>query len=217
MNAPAAQINLHQLLRAVVEKGASDLHVTTGTPPQLRIDGSLLPIKTAPLTPVDTKQLCYSVLTEEQKVQFERDNELDLSFGVKGLARFRGNIFVQRGAVAGVFRQIPFRILSFDELGLPPVIARLANLPSGMILVTGPTGSGKTTTLAAIVDKINAEQRSHILTIEDPIEFLHPNKLSVVNQREVGTDTAGFKDALRYALRQDPDVVLIGELRDQET
>lgn len=215
MNAPATlQINLHQLLRAVVEKGASDLHVTTGTPPQLRIDGSLLPIKTAPLTPVDTKALCYSVLTEEQKVQFERDNELDLSFGVKGLARFRGNIFVQRGAVAGVFRQIPFRIMSFEELGLPPVIAKLSNLPSGLVLVTGPTGSGKTTTLAAIIDKINAEQRSHILTIEDPIEFLHPNKLSVVNQREVGADTNSFKDALRYALRQDPDVVLIGELRD---
>ncbi|HET6332700.1 MAG TPA: type IV pilus twitching motility protein PilT [Polyangiales bacterium] len=215
MNAPAPlQINLHQLLRAVVEKGASDLHVTTGTPPQLRIDGSLLPIKTAPLTPVDTKALCYSVLTEEQKVQFERDNELDLSFGVKGLARFRGNIFVQRGAVAGVFRQIPFRIMSFEELGLPPVIAKLSNLPSGLVLVTGPTGSGKTTTLAAIIDKINAEQRSHILTIEDPIEFLHPNKLSVVNQREVGADTSSFKDALRYALRQDPDVVLIGELRD---
>jgi twitching motility protein PilT len=214
MNAPAPQINLHQLLRAVVEKGASDLHVTTGTPPQLRIDGSLLPIKTAPLTPVDTKALCYSVLTEEQKVQFERDNELDLSFGVKGLARFRGNIFVQRGAVAGVFRQIPFRIMSFEELGLPPVIAKLSNLPSGLMLVTGPTGSGKTTTLAAIIDKINAEQRSHILTIEDPIEFLHPNKLSIVNQREVGADTSSFKDALRYALRQDPDVVLIGELRD---
>jgi len=215
MNAPAPlQINLHQLLRAVVEKGASDLHVTTGTPPQLRIDGSLLPIKTAPLTPVDTKALCYSVLTEEQKVQFERDNELDLSFGVKGLARFRGNIFVQRGAVAGVFRQIPFRIMSFEELGLPPVIAKLSNLPSGLVLVTGPTGSGKTTTLAAIIDKINAEQRSHILTIEDPIEFLHPNKLSVFERARVGADTSSFKDALRYALRQDPDVVLIGELRD---
>jgi twitching motility protein PilT len=217
MNAPAQQITLHQLLRAVVDKGASDLHVTTGTPPQLRIDGSLMPLKTSALGPVETKQLCYSVLTEEQKVAFERDNELDLSFGVKGLARFRGNIFVQRGAVAGVFRQIPFRILSFEELGLPPVIAKLSNLPSGLILVTGPTGSGKTTTLAAILDKINAERRSHILTIEDPIEFLHPNKLSVVNQREVGADTSSFKDALRYALRQDPDVVLIGELRDLET
>ncbi|MET0390617.1 MAG: type IV pilus twitching motility protein PilT [Polyangiales bacterium] len=217
MTAPGPQITLHQLLRAVVDKGASDLHITTGTPPQLRIDGSLLPLKTPALTPVDTKQLCYSVLTEEQKVQFERDNELDLSFGVKGLSRFRGNIFVQRGSVAGVFRQVPFRILSFEELGLPPVIAKLANLPSGLILVTGPTGSGKTTTLAAILDKINAENRSHILTIEDPIEFVHPNKLSVVNQREVGADTSTFKDALRFALRQDPDVVLIGELRDLET
>ncbi len=217
MAAPATQINLHQLLRAVVEKGASDLHITTGTPPQLRIDGSLMPLKTPPLTPVDTKQLCYSVLTEEQKVHFERENELDLSFGVKGLARFRGNLFIQRGAVGGVFRQIPFRSLSFEELGLPPIIAKLSNLPSGLILVTGPTGSGKTTTLAAIIDKINAEKRAHILTIEDPIEFLHPNKLSIVNQREVGSDTNTFKEALRFALRQDPDVVLIGELRDHET
>jgi twitching motility protein PilT len=216
-NVPAPQINLHQLLRAVVEKGASDLHITTGTPPQLRIDGSPVPLKTPSLTPIETKQLCYSVLTEDQKVQFERDNELDLSFGVKGLARFRGNLFVQRGAVGGVFRQIPFRILSFDELGLPPVIGKLANLTSGLIIVTGPTGSGKSTTLAAVLDKINAEKRAHILTVEDPIEFLHPNKLSVVNQREVGTDTSSFKEALRYALRQDPDVVLIGELRDLET
>jgi twitching motility protein PilT len=219
MSAPSQplQINLHQLLRAVVEKGASDLHITTGTPPQLRIDGSLLPLKTAPLTPVDTKHLCYSVLSEEQKIAFERKNEIDLSFGVKGLARFRGNLFVQRGAVAGVFRQVPFKIMSFEELGLPAVIADLAAMPSGLVLVTGPTGSGKTTTLAAMIDKVNAECRYHILTIEDPIEFLHPNKLSVVNQREVGTDTTSFKDALRYALRQDPDVVLIGELRDLET
>jgi twitching motility protein PilT len=216
MASPAPQINLHQLLRAVVEKGASDLHITTGTPPQLRIDGSLLPLRTNALTPVETKQLCYSVLTEEQKVVFERDNEIDLSFGVKGLARFRGNLFVQRGAVAGVFRQIPFRIMGFDELGLPPVVAQLANLPTGLVLVTGPTGSGKTTTLAAILDKINSERRCHILTVEDPIEFLHPNKLSIVNQREVGTDTGSFKKALRYVLRQDPDVVLIGEMRDLE-
>jgi twitching motility protein PilT len=219
MTAPGQplQLNLHQLLRAVVEKGASDLHITTGTPPQLRIDGTLLPLKTPPLTPVDTKHLCYSVLSEEQKVTFERKNEIDLSFGVKGLARFRANLFVQRGAVAGVFRQIPFKIMSFDELGLPPVVAQLSSLPSGLVLVTGPTGSGKSTTLASMIDKINLEQRFHILTIEDPIEFLHPNRLSIVNQREVGTDTASFKDALRYALRQDPDVVLIGELRDLET
>jgi len=220
MNAPDPQATLptlHQLLRAVVDKGASDLHISAGTPPQLRIDGSLLPLKTPVLTPIDTKQLCYSALTEEQKVQFERDNELDLSFGVKGLSRFRGNLFVQRGSVAGVFRQVPFRILSFEELGLPPVIAKLANLPSGLILVTGPTGSGKTTTLAAILDKINSEKHGHILTVEDPIEFIHPNKKSVVNQRQVGADTSTFKEALKYALRQDPDVVLIGELRDLET
>jgi twitching motility protein PilT len=219
MNAPSQplQLNLHQLLRAVVEKGASDLHITTGTPPQLRIDGSLLPLKTPPLTPVDTKHLCYSVLTEEQKITFERKNEIDLSFGVKSLARFRANLFVQRGAVAGVFRQIPFKIQSSEELGLPPVVSQLASMSAGLVLVTGPTGSGKTTTLAAMIDKINSECRYHILTVEDPIEFLHPNKLSVVNQREVGTDTVGFKDALRYALRQDPDVVLVGELRDLET
>jgi twitching motility protein PilT len=219
MNAPSQplQLNLHQLLRAVVEKGASDLHITTGTPPQLRIDGTLLPLKTPPLTPVDTKHLCYSVLTEEQKITFERKNEIDLSFGVKSLARFRANLFVQRGAVAGVFRQIPFKIQSSEELGLPPVVSQLASMSAGLVLVTGPTGSGKTTTLAAMIDKINSECRYHILTIEDPIEFLHPNKLSVVNQREVGTDTVGFKDALRYALRQDPDVVLVGELRDLET
>ncbi len=211
------QPNLHQLLRAVVEKGASDLHITTGTPPQLRIDGALLPLKTPPLTPTDTKQLCYSVLNEEQKVKFERGNEIDLSFSVKSLARFRANLFVQRGNVAGVFRQIPFKIMSFEELGLPPVLAQLSGLPSGLVVITGPTGSGKTTTLASMIDKINGERRFHILTVEDPIEFLHPNKLSIVNQREVGTDTASFKDALRYALRQDPDVVLIGELRDLET
>jgi twitching motility protein PilT len=217
MEAPGVQITLHQLLRAVVEKSASDLHITTGTPPQLRIDGSLLPLKTPPLSPIDTKQLCYSVLTEEQKVQFEKTNEIDLSFGVKGMARFRANLFVQRGAVGGVFRQIPFKILSFDDLGLPPILAHLASLPRGLVLVTGPTGSGKSTTLAAIIDKINSETRQHIITIEDPIEFLHPNKLCIVNQREVGTDTLGFKDALRYVLRQDPDVVLVGELRDLET
>ena len=213
----APRITLHQLLRAMVDKGASDLHIATGSPPQLRIDGSLVPLKTPPLTPIETKQLCYSVLTEEQKVIFEKKNELDLSFGVKNLARFRANIFMQRGAVAGAFRQIPFKIANFDELGLPPVAADIANKPRGLVLVTGPTGSGKSTTLASIIDKINSEQRLHIITIEDPIEFLHPHKLCVVNQREVGTDTSNFKDALKYVLRQDPDVVLVGEMRDLET
>lgn len=210
-------INLHHLLRTMTEKGASDMHITTGSPPLLRIDGAMLPLPLPPLGPVETKQLCYSVLTEEQKNQFERHNELDLSFGVKNLSRFRANVFMQRGAVAGAFRTIPFKILSFEELGLPTVVGELCNKPSGLILVTGPTGSGKSTTLASMIDKINSEQRLHIVTIEDPIEYLHAHKLSVVNQREVGSDTEGFKIALKYVLRQDPDVVLIGEMRDLET
>ncbi len=209
--------NLHQLLKAMVDRGASDLHITTGSPPQLRIDGELVPLKMNAMTPVETKQLCYSILTEEQKIQFEKTNELDLSFGVKSLSRFRANIFTQRGACAGAFRTIPFKILSFEELGLPQIIADLAKKPSGLVLVTGPTGSGKSTTLASMIDKINAEERLHIITVEDPIEYLHPHKLSVVNQREVGTDTEGFKIALKYILRQDPDVVLVGEMRDLET
>jgi len=209
--------NLHQLLKAMIEKGASDLHITTGSPPQLRIDGKLIPLKTAPLTAPETKQICYSILTDSQKHKFEEESELDLSFGVKGLSRFRANIFMQRGAVAGAFRTIPFRILSFEELGLPPVIVELARKPRGLILVTGPTGSGKTTTLASILDRINTERNEHIVTIEDPIEYLHAHKGCVVNQREVGADTKGFKNALKYILRQDPDVVLIGEMRDLET
>ena len=211
------KVNLHQLLKAMIEKGASDMHITTGTPPLLRIDGAIVPLKLPPLGPVETKQLCYSILTEEQKIHFEKTSELDLSFGIKSLSRFRANIFMQRGAVAGAFRTIPFKILTFEELGLPPIISDLANKPSGLVLVTGPTGSGKSTTLASIIDKINNEQRLHIITIEDPIEYLHPHKMSVVNQREVGTDTEGFKQALKYVLRQDPDVVLVGEMRDLET
>src|SRR6202046_4210215 len=211
------RVNLHQLLKTMIEKGASDRHITTGSPPLLRVDGNIVPLKLPPLGPVETKQLCFSVLTEEQKAQFEKTNELDLSFGVKGLSRFRANIYSQRGAVAGAFRTIPFKILSFDELGLPPVVSEFAAKPSGLILVTGPTGSGKSTTLAAIIDKINSEQRLHIITVEDPIEYLHGHKLSIVNQAEVGTDTEGFKHALKYALRQDPDVVLVGGRRDLET
>jgi twitching motility protein PilT len=209
--------NLHQLLKAMVEKGASDLHITTGSPPQLRIDGRLVPLKTAALTPVDTKQLCYSILTDAQKHKFEEESELDLSFGVKGLSRFRANVFMQRGAVAGAFRTIPFKILTFAELGLPPIVAELAKKPRGLVLVTGPTGSGKSTTLASIIDKINTDRHEHIVTIEDPIEYLHPHKNCLVNQREVGADTQSFKKALKYILRQDPDVVLIGEMRDLET
>jgi twitching motility protein PilT len=209
--------NLHQLLKTMVEKGASDLHLTTGSAPQLRIDGKLVPLKTPALSPVETKQLCYSILTDAQKHKFEEDTELDLSFGVKGLSRFRANIYMQRGAVAGAFRTIPFKILSFAELGLPPVVAELARKPRGLVLVTGPTGSGKSTTLASIIDKINTDRHEHILTIEDPIEYLHPHKNCVVNQREVGADTQSFKKAMRHILRQDPDVVLIGEMRDLET
>ncbi len=211
------RITLHQLLRVMIERGASDLHITAGSPPQLRLDGSLVPLKTAPLTPIETKQLCYSVLSEEQKIRFEKENELDLSFGVKGLSRFRANAYMQRGAVAGAFRAIPFKIATFADLGLPNIVQELCGLPRGLVLVTGPTGSGKSTTLASMIDKINSETRQHILTIEDPIEFLHPNKLCVVNQREIGMDTESFGKALKYVLRQDPDVVLVGEMRDLET
>jgi twitching motility protein PilT len=208
---------MHQLLKAMIEKGASDLHITTGSPPQLRIDGKLHPLKMPPLSPQETKQLCYSVLTDAQKHRFEETNELDLSFSVQKLSRFRGNVFVQRGNVAGAFRAIPFKILTFEELGLPPVIPVLAKKPRGLILVTGPTGSGKSTTLASIIDRINQDRNEHIVTIEDPIEYLHPHKGCIVNQREIGSDTGSFQAALKYILRQDPDVVLIGELRDLET
>src|SRR3982751_4617777 len=217
MEQEGLKVNLHQLLRAMIEKGASDMHITTGSPPLLRIDGAIVPLKLPPLSPIDTKQLCYSVLTEEQKIQFEKNKELDLSFGVKNLARFRANIFMQRGAVAGAFRMIPFKIVPLNDLGLPPVVSELCERPRGLVLVTGPTGSGKSTTLASMIDKINSETRDHIVTIEDPIEFLHPHKGCVVNQREVGADTQSFKKALKYILRQDPDVVLVGEMRDLET
>lgn len=183
----------------------------------MRVDGHLLAMDFPPMNQVETKQLCYSVLTDAQKHKFEEENELDLSFGVKGLSRFRGNMFIQRGAVAGVFRVIPYKIMTFEELNLPPIVPELAARPRGLILVTGPTGSGKSTTLASIVDYININRREHIVTIEDPIEYLHPHKGCLVNQREVGADTKGFKNALKYVLRQDPDVVLVGELRDLET
>ncbi len=209
--------NMHQLLKAMIEKGASDLHITTGTPPQLRIDGKLHPLKMPPLSSQETKQICYSVLTDAQKHRFEETNELDLSFSVQKLSRFRGNVFVQRGNVAGAFRAIPFKILTFEELNLPPIVSELAKRPRGLILVCGPTGSGKSTTLASIIDRINVERNEHIVTIEDPIEYLHPHKGCIVNQREIGADTDNFKHALKYILRQDPDVVLIGELRDLET
>jgi twitching motility protein PilT len=210
-------LNLHQLLKTLVESNGSDLHITTNSPPQMRVDGHLIPMDFPQMNQVETKQLCYSVLTDAQKHKFEEENELDLSFGVKGLSRFRGNMFIQRGAVAGVFRVIPYKIMTFEELNLPPIVPELAARPRGLILVTGPTGSGKSTTLASIVDYININRREHIVTIEDPIEYLHPHKGCLVNQREVGADTKGFKNALKYVLRQDPDVVLVGELRDLET
>jgi twitching motility protein PilT len=210
-------INFHQLLKDLVERGGSDLHISTNSPPLIRVDGQLTALELPLLTPTDTKQLCYSILTEAQKHKFEEESELDLSFGVKGLSRFRGNIFVQRGAVAGVFRVIPYKILTFEELGLPPVVKLLCEKPRGLVLVTGPTGSGKSTTLASMIDRINTDRHDHIVTVEDPIEYLHPNKGCLVNQREVGADTKSFKHALKYVLRQDPDVVLIGELRDLET
>jgi twitching motility protein PilT len=210
-------LNMHQLLKTLVENNGSDLHVTTGSPPQIRVDGKMTPLKMPALQAAETKQICYSILTDAQKRKFEEENELDLSFGVKGLSRFRGNIFMQRGALAGVFRVIPYKILSFDELGLPPVVRELSRKPRGLVLVTGPTGSGKSTTLASIIDAINTERNEHIITIEDPIEYLHPHKKCVVNQREIGADTQSFKKALKYILRQDPDVVLLGELRDLET
>ena len=209
--------NMHQLLKTMIEQGASDLHISTGSPPQIRVDGKMEPLPLPNMSAAETKQICYSVLTDAQKRKFEEESELDLSFGVKGLSRFRGNLFVQRGAVAGAFRTIPFEIRGFEELGLPAVVRSLSKKPRGLVLVTGPTGSGKSTTLAAIVDAINRERSEHIITIEDPIEYLHPHKKCLVNQREVGADTQSFKRALKYILRQDPDVVLLGELRDIET
>src|SRR5436189_533554 len=210
-------VTLHQLLKTMVERGGSDLHITTNSPPQIRIDGKLVPLDMPPLAAPETKQLAYSVLTDAQKHRFEEDLELDLSFGIKGLARFRANIFNQRGATAAVYRQIPYEILGFKELGLPAIVEDICNRPRGLVLVTGPTGSGKSTTLAAMIDKINRERHEHIITIEDPVEFLHQHKNCIVNQRELHADTHSFANSLKSALRQDPDVVLIGEMRDLET
>ena len=209
--------SIYDLLKIMVEKGASDLHITTASPPQIRVRGQLYPLDVPTMDPKTTRELLYSILTEAQKHKFEEEQELDLSFGIKGVARFRANIFIQRGALAGVFRMIPYEILSLDTLGLPSVVMRLTSLPRGLILVTGPTGCGKSTTLAAFLDKINTERHDHIVTIEDPIEFVHKHKGCLVNQREIGADTKSFVTALKYILRQDPDVVFIGEMRDLET
>jgi twitching motility protein PilT len=208
---------LPEMLRKAVNSGASDLHLTTGVPAKLRVDGKLHPIDEQILEPADTKRLAYGVMTDSQKHQFEEKWEIDFSFGVKDLCRFRANVFMQRGSVVAVFRVIPFEVKGFATLNLPPIVEKLCDRPRGLILVTGPTGSGKSTTLAAMIDKINIERYEHILTIEDPIEFLHSHKNCIVNQREVNSDTHSFADALRVALREDPDVVLIGEMRDNET
>jgi len=210
-------MTLPELLKTLVELNGSDLHIATDTPPQVRVHGHLRRLEHPTMLPAETKQLIYSVLTDAQKKRFEETKELDFSFGIKGLARFRCNVFNQRGAVGAVYRLIPEKIRSFGDLGLPQVLATLAERPRGLVLVTGPTGSGKSTTLAAMIDKINAERHDHILTIEDPIEYIHQHKSCLVNQREIHSDTDSFSNALRAALREDPDIVLIGEMRDLET
>jgi twitching motility protein PilT len=215
---PPQELSLRALLQEMIQKGASDLHLTVGNRPKLRVDGDLVNAQTNHvLNPKDTIQLAYSILTEAQKKRFESEDELDFSFGVQNLSRFRGNVYKQRGCVAMAIRQIPYEIVSVEKLGLPPVLNQLAERPRGLILVTGPTGSGKSTTLAALVDKINRERKSHIITIEDPIEFIHRHNNCMVNQREIGADTRSFAAALKYALRQDPDIILVGEMRDLET
>ena len=219
MTAPAANtVNLRALLEEMIQRDASDLHITAGDKPKLRVDGDITDANVeVVLTPKDTLQLAYSILTENQKKRFETEDELDFSFGIQNLARFRGNCFKQRGCVSLVIRQIPFNIRTFEELGLPNAVAKMAERPRGLVLVTGPTGSGKSTTLAAMIDKINRERKGHIITVEDPIEFIHRHQGCIVNQREVGTDTKSFANALKYSLREDPDVILVGEMRDLET
>ena len=212
-------VNLRVLLEEMIEREASDLHLTAGERPKLRVDGDITNANSCAdiMNPKDTLSLAYSVLTENQKKRFETEDELDFSFGIQNMARFRGNVFKQRGCVSMVVRMIPVSVKTFDELKLPPVTAKLAERPRGLVLVTGPTGSGKSTTLAAMIDKINKERRGHIITVEDPIEFIHKHQKCIVNQREVGTDTRSFASALKYALREDPDVILVGEMRDLET
>ena len=209
--------SLNQLLKQTVQDGASDLHVTTNSPPQIRVDGVLRPLNHPPFSPSEAKQLIYSILTDNQKHRLEENLEIDFSFGIKGVARFRANVFHQRGALAAAFRLIPHEIKPFRELGIPDIVQRLCDRPRGLILVTGPTGSGKSTTLAAMIDKLNRERHEHIVTIEDPIEYLHNHQSCIVNQREIEADTHSFENALRSAMRQDPDIVLIGEMRDHTT
>src|SRR5881392_1568835 len=210
--------NLRSLLEEMVSRNASDLHIVAGERPKLRVDGDIINSSMDhELAPKDTLTIAYSVLTEQQKKRFELEDELDFSFGIQNLARFRGNVFKQRGCVSMVVRQIPFAIKTFDQLGLPGSIAKMAEKPRGLVLVTGPTGSGKSTTLAAMIDKINRERKGHIITVEDPIEFIHKHQSCIINQREIGSDTKSFANALKYALREDPDIILVGEMRDLET
>jgi twitching motility protein PilT len=216
--APPQELNLRVLLQEMIQRGASDLHITVGNPAKIRVDGDLTSSNNRQvLTPKDTLSLAYSILTDNQKKRFETEDELDFSFGVQNLSRFRGNVYKQRGCVAMAIRQIPYEIVSIEKLGLPPIVNDMADRPRGLVLVTGPTGSGKSTTLAAMIDKVNRERKGHIITIEDPIEFIHRHQNCMINQREVGADTQTFAAALKYALRQDPDVILIGEMRDLET
>ncbi len=210
-------VTMKHLLEEMVQRNATDLHLTTGAPPMLRIDGELVQTNYEVMTPELIQQLVYSVLNDQQKKKFEMEWELDFSFGIAGLSRFRGNCFQQRGSIAAAIRTIPFEIRGFKELGIPPVVQELASRPKGLILLTGPTGCGKSTTLAAIIDKINNERRCHIITVEDPIEYLFRHKKAIVNQRQVGSDTKSFANALKYVLREDPDVVMVGEMRDLET
>lgn len=210
-------VSLRELLELMAKKGASDLHLTVGAPPMMRVDGKLVKMDFDILTPEVTKKLAYSMMNEKQKLKFEENSELDLSFGIENLSRFRCNVFVQRGNVAVCMRQIPYRVQTFEELGIYKTVQETANYPRGLVLVCGPTGSGKSTTLAAIIDKINRERKDHILTVEDPIEYLHRHMGCIINQREVHADTVSFGSALKYALREDPDVVLVGEMRDLET
>lgn len=211
-------VSIEELLQVMVERGSSDLHITQGSKPKIRVDGELMDTEYELLDAESTQKIIYSLLDSNQIARFEKELELDMSFGVEGLGRFRTNVFMQRGAVGAVLRVIPYEVLSVEQIGLPRmVVEKLCNIPRGLILVTGATGSGKSTTLASMIDYINVNHRSHIITVEDPIEFVHQNKNCLINQREVGTDSHSFPAALKHVLRQDPDVVLIGEMRDVET
>ena len=211
-------LDLEAALRAMVSMGGSDLHLTTGAAPTVRVDGRLQVLEGfATMTPDRTQRVIYAILTQRQREEFERDLELDFAHAVRGVARFRVNLYQQRDSLGAAFRVIPYEIKPLDELGVPAVVANFAGLPRGLVLITGPTGSGKSTTLAAVIDLANRTRTDHIMTVEDPIEFLHRHKKSLVNQREVGTDTLSFANALKHVLRQDPDIILVGEMRDLET